>query len=420
MTAMTTLRHATLAALAALALSPGCACDPPPAQAVLDCDAAAVLPDAVATDILFVIDDSRSMDDDQARLSENLAAFIDALVASPVRNDFRIGVTSTSVEGFGATATAGQAYGAGPSTGVPFADGALLAVAQRADGTGIQGDLSWDAAAGAFTGRRVLDRGSPTLAQDFKANVLLGANGSSREQPFRAARLALSDRLADANAGFLRPGARLAVFFLTDEDDCSGAAGPDVASNADCRSQALKDADPALLDPPGELAGFLLGPVDGEVRDVVVGAIAGFDPVTLAPSCGDATRCANRACATAADQAVRFARLREAVGGARMRLASICDDRFRDTLQAFAAVLMPTTMPLRGTPADWRLLAVTRTTAAGQVIPCAVAEEGSAGQAAADAVYGPPLFGRPPQLTFQNACRLELGDRLDVKLLCAG
>jgi len=205
------------------------------------------------------------------------------------------------------------------------------------------------AATGGWGGRRILDRDSPTMAQDFKANVLLGANGSSREQPFRAARLALSDRLADVNAGFLRPGARLAVFFLTDEDDCSGASGTSVDANADCRAPATKQAEPPLLDLPGELAAFLLGPVDGELRDVVVGAIAGFDPVTLVPSCGSTTTCpGNNACATAADKADRFADLRAALGGARMRLASICDAQFRDTLTGFGEVLMPSTMPLRG------------------------------------------------------------------------
>jgi len=223
------------------------------------------------------------------------------------------------------------------------------------------------------------------------------------------------------NAGFLRPGARLAVFFLTDEDDCSGASGTSVDANAKCRAPATKQAEPPLLDQPGELAAFLLGPVDGELRDVVVGAIAGFDPVTLVPSCGSTTTCPdNNACATAADKADRFADLRAALGGARMRLASICDAQFRDTLTGFGEVLMPSTMPLRGVPADWRMLAVTRTTTGGVAVPCAVAEEGSPGEAAADAVYGAPRFGRPAQLTFQNACRLELGDRIDVRLVCAG
>jgi len=175
-----------------------------------------------------------------------------------------------------------------------------------------------------------------------------------------------------------------------------------------------------VLDPVDGFAGFLLGPVGGEVRDVIVGAIAGFDAATLEPSCGDAVLCGNTACGTAFDEGDRFAQLVAAVGGARMRLGSICDASFRDTLVQFAEILMPSSLPLEGTPADYRMLVVTLSRAAGGTVPCAVALEGSPEQATADAVYSGPRLGRPAMLTFQGACRLELGDRIDVKVVCAG
>lgn len=422
------MRPTTLLLLAALAALPGCGCGAVPADAVEDCAATQVLPDAVATDILFVIDDSQSMAEEQATLRDNLGVFIDTLIASPVQNDFRIGVTSTSVEGFGTGATAGQAYGAGPAAGVPYPDGALVAVAQDAGGAGLAGDLIYDAATHAATGgwggARILDKGTTPealarLAGDFRANVLLGVRGTGKEQPFRAARLALSDRLSDANAGFLRPGARLAVIFVTDEDDCSDSAEPGAASNTECHDPAVKGAAPPVLDPPEELASFLFGPLDGELRDVAVGVIAGFDPTSLAPSCGE-PQCAgvNTACGTAFDKGDRFAALLGAVGGARMRLGSICDASFADTLAGFAEILMPSSLPLQGAPADWHMLGVSLTRAGGGTVACRVAEEGSAGAAAADAVYAPPRFGRPAQLTFQNGCRLGLGDAIDLRLVC--
>ncbi len=416
-----TMRTTTTTTLLCVAFSmlPGCACDTVPSAALQDCQAAQVLPDKVQTDILFVVDDSGSMADNQANLAANLGAFIDTLAASPVQNEFRIGVTNTSIEGFQATPTATptQAYGAGgPSAGVPYPDGAILAVAQTAAGVGISGAFLYDGAAGTWGGNRILDAGRVSLAQDFRANVLVGTRGSGREQPFRAARLALSDRLADANAGFLRPGARLAVFFLTDEDDCSGDPNVAVASDTQCRDLAVKN-DPALLDSIDGFTAFLLGPLDGELRDLKVGAIAGFDPVTLEPSCGG---CPNPACATAAEKADRFAQLRTALGDTRMQVGSICDASFRDTLLRFAEQLTPSSMPLQGTPADWRMLAVRRTPATGPAVACAVALEGTPEAAAADAVYTPPGFGRPATLTFQNGCLLQLGDRVEISVVCAG
>jgi hypothetical protein len=406
---------------AALAVLPGCACDTVPQGAVQDCQIAQVLPDKVQTDILFVIDDSGSMSEEQANLASSLGAFIDALVASPVQNDFRIAVTNTSVEGYKTSATSnpGQAYTAGPASGVPYPDGALVAIAQTAGGAGISGSFIYDGATSTWGGNRILDSGTTSLQQDFRANVLVGIRGSGREQPFRAARLALTDRLAGANAGFLRPGARLAVFFLTDEDDCSGDPTIAVPSNTECHLLAVKD-DPALMDTVADFAAFLLGPIGGELREVSVGAIAGFDPATLQPSCGDAAICANTACGTALDKADRFGQLLTALGNTRMQVGSICDADFSATLLRFAEQLTPSAVPLQGAPADWRMLAVKVTRASGAVVACAVALEGTPEAVAADAVYAPPAFGRPAQLTMQNLCTLGLGDRIDVSVVCAG
>jgi hypothetical protein len=417
----TTVPHGTtaLAALcAALAVVQGCACDTVPTSAVQSCQASQVLPDKVQTDILFVVDDSGSMSDNQANLAASLNTFILALSASPVENEFRIGVTNTSVEGFktSATATPEEAYTVGPAAGVPYPHGAIAAVAQTAAGAGISGAFIYDRATSTWGGNRILDAGTTSLVGDFKANVLVGTRGSGREQPFRAARLALSSRLGDANAGFLRPGARLAVFFLTDEDDCSGDPNVLVSSDTQCHSIDVKK-DPALMDSVADFAAFLLGPIDGELRDVNVGAVAGFDPVTLEPSCGT---CANRGCATALEQADRIDWLRAALGDARMQVGSICVPDFSAALLRFAEQITPSSMPLQGTPADWRLLAVRLTKLDGSVVACKVALDATPEAPAADAIYSAPAFGRPAQLTFQNACKLGLGDRIDVSIVCAG
>jgi len=411
--------------LAILAALPACSsCDTVPADALVNCQVTEVLPDKVSTDILFVVDDSGSMSEEQANLAANLDAFIDTLAASPVENDFRIGVTNSSVEEFTVTATAGKSYTAGPAVGVPYPAGALVAIKSDRNGNAISGALNYDASlfprTSGWGGNRILAKGSPTLATDFKANVRVGLNGSGKEQPFRAARLALSDRLLDSNAGFLRDGARLAIVFLTDEDDCSDSSAPLATSNDQCHDKAVKNANPPILDTVDEFAGFLLGPVGGELRDLSVGAIAGFDPNGLAPSCGDAATCSDTACSTAFDEADRFAALANALGGTQMQLGSICDTSFRNTLARFAATLTPSSLPLVGAPADFRLLVVTVTKAGGAVVPCSVGLAGAAGQAAVDAVYAGPQLGRRAQITFQNACKLDLGDKIDVHVVCAG
>lgn len=420
------MRTHTTILLAALAALSGCACDAVPAGALQSCEVGAVVPEAVQTDILFVIDDSPSMEQEQANLRDNLSAFIDALVASPVANDFRIGVVSTSIDGFTLGGTTPQAYTAGPAADVPYPDGALVAIHQDGAGAGIAGDLIYDAATSTWGGARVLARGDgapatlAALARDFKANVLLGTDGSGKEQPFRAARLALSDRLADANAGFLRPGARLAIFFLTDEDDCSDSAAPQrTTSNIQCRATAQKFADPPEMDRVEDFVAFLNGPIDGELREVRVAAVAGFAPSSSDPAVLVPALCST-ASGQASDEAERFAALAAAPGAPPTRLGSICSASFADTLRAFAEDLRPSSLPLAGAPADWRMLAVRLLKAGGDPagVTCAVAEAGTAAAGAADAVYAPPGFGRPAQLTFQNACALGLGDRIDVRIVC--
>jgi hypothetical protein len=401
--------------IALLALLSACRCDTVPTNALTSCQATQVLPSAVATDILFVVDDSGSMAANQSNLANNLDAFIDALVSSPVQNDFRIGVTNSSVDDFNLSTV----YSGGPSKGIPYPQGALLAVATDSVGNVIPGQLVYDAtkyaSTGGWGGNRILDKGSPTLAADFKNNVRVGSSGTGKEQPLRAAKLALTDRLADANAGFLRDGARLAVIVLSDADDCSNSTLPNITSNAGCDTP-----NNPSFDPIQGIADFLRGPIGGELRDVAVGAIVGLSPTTLTPSCGDASLCSDRSCSTAEAPGYRYVALSGILGAQRMQLGSICDASFRNTLQKIAATLTPDTLPLAGVPADWRMLVVSVTKSGGTVIPCKVAHEGDATQNGVDAIYSDPAFGRQAKITFQNACKLDLGDKIDVRVVCAG
>ena len=240
-----------------------------PSDAVTRCEATRVVPAAVKTDILFVIDDSGSMDEEQANLRDNLAAFIDALVAAPIANEFQIGVTTTSVEelrGDRDDRAGLHARRSRPLQAVPGRR-ARRDPARRAPGVGRTRGTSSGTTRRVRQGPRILSATSPTLVEDFEANVRVGTDGTGKEQPFRAARLALSDRIADGtNAGFLRPGARLAIVVrLRRGRLLRHRASRSPAATRSVTTSQFKDAS---LDPMDDFVDFLRGPIDGELRDV--------------------------------------------------------------------------------------------------------------------------------------------------------
>ncbi len=134
-------------------------------------------------DILFVVDNSGSMYDDQVRLSQSFGTFINWIVTQNV--DFHIAVTTTDVDQGGAN--------------------------------------------GAFVGNpTVLDNNTPDLVNKFVANALVGEMGSGYEHGFDPAKAALTEPLASTvNAGFLRENAKLYVVFVSDEEEQSTMTVPE-------------------------------------------------------------------------------------------------------------------------------------------------------------------------------------------------
>lgn len=151
-------------------------------------------------DILFVIDNSGSMQDEQDNLRNNFNDFIRG--AQQFQNDFQLGVTTTDMD---------NANHKGRLQGNP----------------------------------RVMRRG-PDVERQFQATAAVGTNGAGEEKGLAAAHAALSDPLAfdtgvacggdgdcvapdrcvdgrcgGHNRGFLREDAALEVVFLSDEDDYS-------------------------------------------------------------------------------------------------------------------------------------------------------------------------------------------------------
>jgi hypothetical protein len=297
-------------------------------------------------------------------------------------------------------------------------------------------------------------------------------------------KLALSSPLIDAgnaNEGFLRSGAKLAVVFLSDEDDCSDSASTKGISdtttnggNRQCHNDYGDGVDYkfARIDPVADYVSFLTGPIGGEVRDVAVAAIVGVDGQTGQPFCGDtgnswccgsgsndtceadvcklntgvtvpgglsgATYCCGQATGTACDPIPpnpptgpgcgdvfdKADRFRALVGDpaflpGRTLSASICDTSFSDTLTRIACMLVPQDVVLDGEPAAWEMMAVAVKSGAA-TFACDKAMVGSANEATADVVIHPSVGGARPFLHFQNGCQLGCGKRIEITLICAG
>jgi len=150
-------------------------------------------------DVLFVIDNSGSMDQEQQNLIANFPTFISVLDASGL--DYRVGVT-----------TSGRDYEWTMATPI----GPLP---QDQDG-GHNGKLLKPAACNMTN--KWIDKTDPDPATKFSCVANVGIEGPSHEMPLGAIRDAFEDRIADGtNAGFRRADALLALVVLTDENDCS-------------------------------------------------------------------------------------------------------------------------------------------------------------------------------------------------------
>ncbi|MCB9668942.1 MAG: hypothetical protein H6736_05575 [Alphaproteobacteria bacterium] len=151
---------------------------PPEVDEVLRTDVTVQIPKP-AVDVLFVIDNSCSMDAEQAALAQNFPVFSSYFALSGV--DYHIGVVSTDMDD-------------------PNQSGRL----RRARG------LRW------------IDPDTPDPSGVFSDMARMGTGGSADETGREAAWTAL-EVLGDAprNEGFEREDAELHIIFISDEDDAS-------------------------------------------------------------------------------------------------------------------------------------------------------------------------------------------------------
>jgi hypothetical protein len=197
-------------------------------------------------DILFVIDNSGSMGDNQVSLINSFAGFVDGM---------REKLSST--QSFHVGVVVPDDYGQNAGCGTI---GDLV--------TQTWGPESSNQTCSPFTsGSRFLDQNEPDLAAKFACVGKVGAGGSSDERPMRALLNAIdpANNVAGAcNAGFSRLDSLLVVVIITDEDDvpdnCDGAGN--------CETQGSGGT-------PDEWSSTLIGYKGGYEQNIVVLSLIG-------------------------------------------------------------------------------------------------------------------------------------------------
>jgi hypothetical protein len=313
-------------------------------------------------DILFVIDNSGSMAEQQASLAANFDLMIDVLEQlDGGLPDLHIGVVTSDMGTSSSTQPPGPGVGTvGQGGCANTGDNGALQTASMVTGNFISDIAQSDGTrARNYTG---------ALRDAFGELARVGAQGCGFEQHLRAMRGAL---VHPGNAGFLRPEANLAVVVIADEDDCSlitpallspGDSGPlgplssfrcarfgikcdqqmdQIGTKTNCEpdpaSQYVEDVQPfvndllAVKDDPRKI---MVAAIVGDPTPVQVDflQINGQSQLSLVPSC----TFSGVAGPETAEPAVRLAAFLDAFP-ARSKLTSICNADLSGALSQIGA-----------------------------------------------------------------------------------
>lgn len=310
-------------------------------------------------DILFVIDDSGSMREEQASLTANFQRFINVLnnIEGGLPN-VHIGVVSTNVgagtfgiDGCGANGDNGSLQNAPNGVCETPTDKWIRDIANQ-DGSRDQN----------FAGN--------DLASTFSCIAGLGTTGCGFEQPLESMRRALNGS-NNANNGFLRPDAFLAVIIISDEDDCSTEDGnmfdtnpaldridsslgflrsfrcfefgiecnPDTPRSLGPRVDCVPRTNSQFMYNVNEYADFLKGLKSDPGQIIVAGIIGNTEPVNVGSDDGEPVL--DPSCVSGAGEAdpgIRLNAFLEAFPN-RNTSTTICNDDLSDALTVIAELL---------------------------------------------------------------------------------
>ncbi len=369
-------------------------------------------------DILFIIDNSTSMIEEQGGVANSLVTFVDELrKGGGVATDFHVGVVTTSV--YQHTLISGIEY----LKYYPNQSGKLQPVP----------DLQADGGFTIGTGtERMLTGDDPDLIPKLSRLVRQGISGSGQETPFEAVRLALTEVNAvpmdqGGNGGFFRDRSRLLVVVLSDEDDCSQKDRPPTVAIGD--RPDVDDCDNHMneLTPVSEY--FRIYTHDaldtqGNTREIIWGEIAPVSTVNKAamavmdPAANNQVR--NIDCPTSNAPGFRHVEMARLFDPSLSNLDSICRDvdasgnpNYTQTLTNIADLAnVAQALEISGVPDPHMLqMAITRADSTVQV--CTLANGGLDH-------WEDPSNGNPGRIFFSSSCKRRADDKaIAIKLLCA-
>lgn len=238
-------------------------------------------------DLLFVIDNSGSMGEEQTNLIANFPGFIAVLDQSGL--DYRVAVTTTARN---------------------YSYNMVTPIGNLPQSTSGESGAMIKPASCNMT-KRWIDKGDNDVAGTFSCLANVGTGGSSDEMPLGAVRDAFEDRMQDGtNMGFHRPDALLGIVILTDENDCSYEQSVNLQfTESLCENQ---------MEPVANYKAFLDQYAGGPSRWAAA-MVAGPGPGVCSSTFGNA------------DEATRLKDFKTAVGTNAV-MSSICDGNLATSL----------------------------------------------------------------------------------------
>jgi hypothetical protein len=186
-----------------------------------------------AVDFLFVIDNSVSMEGEQASLVGAFPGFMDTIQSTlPADSDYHVLVTDT--DEWGRCNTANPWMGIDPSSETcnGYIEQTVFEECDRTLGAGVvhpAGQYASNMLCQLQGGNRYIVAGEPDLGAAFGCIAQVGVAGHSSERPMDAMVAAVQPGINGAggcNEGFLRNDALLVIAFMSDDPHYEDAIGP--------------------------------------------------------------------------------------------------------------------------------------------------------------------------------------------------